>query len=262
VNDSLAKLQNDFQDYLLGRSDHVLERVDGTSAVNAARRLDIYYNAYRLRLLELLMDTYERVVPYIGGENFESAARVYIERHPPSARSVRDYGANFPGFLADYFEQDPEVAELAAMDQRLRDSFDAPDADALGIDDVAVLKPEDWEAVTFKLHPTVSFQEFNWNTIAIWQKLSNDERPPAAAKINTPVFCLFWRIDLQPHFRSLTKEENAVLQLIAEGKTFGNACNLLADAFPELDVTSHIAGWLQTWLRDGILDQAFTLKTD
>lgn len=258
MDDSLAKLQNDFQDYILGRSDYVIERVDGTPAVSAACRLGIYHNAYRLRLLELLMDTYERVLPYIGGENFESAARAFIERHPPSARSVRDYGAHFPEFLADYFEQDPEVAELAAMDQRLRDTFDAPDAEALRIDDVAALQPEDWETVTFKLHPTVSFQEFNWNTIAIWQSLSNDETPPPAAEMNTSVFCLFWRINLQPHFRSLSKEENAALQAIGKHKMFGHACDLLAYAFPEVDMASRMAAWLQTWLRDGILDKTFT----
>lgn len=259
MGDSLGKLQNDFQDYILGRSERVIARVDSTPSVSAAQRLDIYHTAYRLRLIELLMDTYERVVPYIGEESFESAALAYIERYPPSARSVRDYGANFPQFLAGYFERDPDVSELAAMDKQLRDTFDATDGEALAIDDVAALKPEEWENVTFKLHPTVSFQTFNWNTIAIWQSLSNEETPPSAVENNTPVFCLFWRKDLQPHFRSFSKEENVALQAIAEGKTFGNSCELLAEAFPELDVTSHMAAWLRTWLRDGILDKTFTM---
>lgn len=260
MSNFLANLQNDFQDYLLGRSECVVERVDSTPDLNASLRLGIYHNAYRARLVEVLMDTYERVVPYIGEESFESAALAFIESNPPSARSVRDYGASFPEFLADYFEQDLEVAELAAMDKRLRDTFDAPDAEPLGIDDVAALQPEDWETVTFKLHPTVSIQEFNWNTIAIWQNLGNDETPPSAAKSDAPVFCLFWRKDLQPHFRSLSTEEHAALRFIVESRMFGHTCDLLADAFPELDVTSHVAAWLQTWLHDGILDKTFTLS--
>ncbi|MDH5730728.1 MAG: DNA-binding domain-containing protein [Gammaproteobacteria bacterium] len=257
MSNSLNQLQNDFQDFLLGKSERVIEQVDGTNSVSATRRLDIYHNAYRLRLLDVLMDTYERVVPYIGGENFESAALAFIESHPPSARSVRDYGVKFPEFLADYFEKDLEVAELAAMDQRLRNTFDAADAESLGLEDVATLSPEAWENLKFELHPTTSFQEFSWNTPEIWQSLSNDEAPPLA-QINSPVIWLFWRKDLQPHFRSMTQQEHVALQQIGQGYTFGKTCESLAHEFPELNVSSLIATWLQTWLYDGVLHKTFT----
>ena len=260
---SLSSLQNDFQEYLLGHSDRVVDAVVSTRTVSAVRRLEIYHNAYRARLVEVLMDTYERVVPYIGTDSFESVAIAYIESNPSSARSVRDYGGDFPLFLANLFEQDPDVSELAAMDQRLRDTFDAPDAKALEMSDVATLKPDEWEGVIFKLHPTVSLQGFRWNTPAIWQSLSVDEAPPMAIENDTLVHWLFWRKDLQPHFRSLSSEEHEALRLIVEGNRFSELCDVMTDAFPDMDVTSYMGAWLRRWLDDGIFEKETALsKTD
>lgn len=256
MHDGLNELQRGFQDYILGRDDRALSRVESTATLSAQQRLDIYHNAYRARLIEALADTYERVALYIGDDSFESAARAYIEQHPSNTRNLRDYGAVLPTFLADYFPNDPDVAELAEMDVRLRYTFDGIDADALGVGDVAALQPQDWDTVVFTLHPTASFQTFAWNTPAIWQCLSAETAPPPAARLPQPVTWLFWRKELQPHFRSLTDAEHAALLAISEGRQFGSVCLQLAEAHPELEATAHIAGWLRAWLNDGVLQNS------
>ena len=253
MDDALASLQIGFQDYIFGRSPRALELVKSTATLSAERRLDIYHNAYRARLTELLADTYERVVLYIGDETFSAAALDFIEQNPPTSRSLRNYGATFPMFLAERYADDPEVAELAEMDRRLRDAFDAIDADALSVPDVASWQPLEWESVVFILHPTHSFQTFKWNTPAIWQSLNDGVAPPPAELLPQAAVWLFWRKELQPHFRSLAAEEHAALQAINAGHTFGALCALLAEGYPELDVTPQIAAWLRTWLDDGVL---------
>lgn len=261
MNDALVDLrlndlQTGFQDYILGRNDRVLARIESTATLSAERRLDIYHSAYRLRLIEVLADTYERVALYIGEESFDAAARAYIEQHPSSTRNVRDYGRTFPVFLAGFYPDDPEVAELAGMDKVLRYTFDAVDADALGVSGVAALRPEDWDSVVFTLHPTVSLQQFQWNTPAIWQCLSEDEAPPPAERLSQPVVWLFWRKELQPHFRSLSAAEHSALRDIGDGHTFGSICERLAHTWPGIDVIARIATWLRTWLDEGVLSDA------
>jgi hypothetical protein len=247
------RLQGDFQDYILGQDPRALGLVESTAAMSAERRLDIYHNAYRARLAELLADTYERVVLYIGDDSFDAAARAYIEAHTPTARNLRFYGGAFPAFLADRFPRDPEVAELAAMDGRLRHAFDAADAAALSVGDLAAVAPEQWDAVVFALHPSASFQRFVWNTPAIWQSLSQESAPPPAKRAPQPVEWLFWRKGLQPHFRSLAPEEALALHAIETGQTFGQVCALLAERHPELDVAACIGAWLRAWIEDGVL---------
>lgn len=249
----LVDLQSGFQDFILQRNDRVLARVESTAALSAERRLDIYYQAYRLRLIDVLADTFERVALYIGEESFEAAARAYLEQQPSAVRNLRDYGISFPAFLARYFAADPEVAELADMDLRLRHAFDGVDADVLRVADLAAIQPSEWDDVVFTLHPTASVQTFRWNTPTLWQHLSNEQTPPPVAALPQPVAWLFWRKELQPHFRSLSREEHHALQALRDGRTFGAICASLAEIFPELDVTTHVGGWLRTWLDDGVL---------
>jgi len=251
----LVDLQSGFQDFILQRNDRVLTRVESTAVLSAERRLDIYYHGYRLRLIEVLADTFERVALYIGEESFEAAAAVYIAQHPSGTRNLRDYGTAFPAFLARYFADDSEVAELAEMDIRLRYTFDGTDADPLRVTDLAATQPHEWDGVVFTLHPTASFQTFHWNTTAIWQHISNEQTPPAATVLEAPVPWLFWRKELQPHFRSLSNEEHAALQAIRDGHSFGAVCANLSAAYPELDISPRIAGWLRAWLDDGVLSK-------
>jgi hypothetical protein len=255
MTDTLIDLQSVFQNYILRRDERALARIESTPAMPAGRRLDIYYDGFRLRLIEVLADTYERVAQYIGEESFDTAARAYIERHTPKTRNVRDYGTAFPEFLAAYFADDPEVAELARMDMRLRYTFDAADAPALSVADVATIRPGDWDRAAFTLHPSASLQTFRWNTPVLWQHLSADEAPPSAAPLPEPAPWLFWRKELQPHFRSLSAEEHSALRAIAAGQSFGAVCTQLADTCPQSDVTTRLAAWLRTWLDDGVLSR-------
>lgn len=257
MSNALIELQAGFQDYILGRSDRALAKIESTTTLSAERRLDIYFNAYRARLIEVLADTYERVALYLGEETFATAAGAFIEKNPSFTRNLRDYGTAFPLFLADNYVNDPEIAELAEMDARLRYAFDGIDADALRVPDIATLQPEDWETIVLALHPTASFQQFKWNTPAIWQSLSNDEAPPSAELQLQPVSWLFWRKELQPHFRSLTSEEHTALSAIREQCTFGAICAMLTESYPDLDVTTHVGQWLRLWLNDGVLRRSF-----
>lgn len=250
---ALASLQHGFQDYILGRDDHALALVESTPGLSAGRRLDIYHNAYRARLTELLADTYERVAAYIGDDSFHGAALNFIEGHAPVARTLRNYGHEFPAFLAEYFPHDPEVAELAGMDLRLRNAFDAADADVLRLSDLASVQPREWDTAVFALHPTASFQCFSWNTPAIWQSLNENIPPPPAELSPRPVTWLFWRKELQPHFRSLSGEECTALRAIGEGRAFGPLCAMLAEAHPGLEVAPQMGLWLRAWLEDGVL---------
>lgn len=252
MSGSLLSLQSGFQDYMLGRDERALAAVESTPGLSARRRLDIYHNAYRIRLVELLADTCERVVRYIGETAFDAAALRFIEANPPTARNLRNYGSSFPAFLADCFPDDPEIAELAEMDVRLRNAFDAADAATLGFADIATLRADEWDAVVFELHPSASVQRFAWNTPAIWQDLNRETAPPPAERLSQAEAWLFWRKELQPHFRSLAAVEHDALQGIGKGIAFGDLCLMLAKAHPEMDVTRQVGEWLRTWLDDGI----------
>lgn len=251
LHKSLSTLQDDLQHYILGVHQHALSEVISTTTLPAERRLDIYFNAYRVRLVELLQDTFERVAIYIGDDSFQSAARAYIEKSPSISRSLRDYGASFPAFVRDYFPHDQEVAELAQMDLTLRYAFDAEDADILSLGALGNIAPDEWDRLLFKLHPSFSILRFEFNTVAIWQSMNDGIAPPSAIKAESSDW-LFWRKGLQPHFRSINQLELCALQDISQQQTFGQICQKLAESTEE-DVTVIIGSWLRSWIEDGLL---------
>ena len=118
---SLDRLQKDFRDYLLDRSDRIAAEVAGDMAV--------YHHAYRAQLLGTLRDTFEKSWSWMGDEAFDKAAYAHIEAHPPSSWTLTVYGAGFDRSLAELHPNDPEIAELAWLEWHLRRAFDGPDSD-------------------------------------------------------------------------------------------------------------------------------------
>ncbi len=255
MKQTLSSLQTYFQSYVLSRDTRVLNEIESTPDLPAQTRLDIYFDGYRARLADVLVDTYERVVAYIGEESFDAAARAYVETEPSFTRNLRDYGQQFPRFLETYFANDGEVAELALMDKILRYTFDAADVHPLTVKDVAGYQAEDWDSATFQLHSTACFVPFHWNTVEIWQQVSESNAPPVACRQAQPGIWFFWRKELQPHFRSLSAAEHYALAAIHEQRPFGEICQQLTERFADQDVTALVAVWLRAWLDEGMLKQ-------
>src|SRR5713101_2392714 len=75
--------------------------------------------------------------------------------YPSDRRSVRDFGRHLPNFLKQDagFAKHPELAEIAALENALNDAFDGPDAEPLGLAELAQVAPEIWPRLVFKPHP-------------------------------------------------------------------------------------------------------------
>ena len=109
---SLAELQRDFIDRLLAEPGAAPAQV----AARVAEGFSVYHYAYRSQLVACLKDSYERLWAWLGDDAFEAAARQHIARHPPHSWTLGDYGAGFAQTLAVLYPDDPEVAELGALD--------------------------------------------------------------------------------------------------------------------------------------------------
>lgn len=247
----LADVQRDLHDYLLDAGDAVVPRIRSGGRIAVAQRLGIYHNAYRVRLADTLRDTYEKTWAYLGDARFELCALAYIDAHPPRHRSLRDYGAHFPDWLAAQFPGDLDIAELARMDWQLRQAFDGPDAVPLGLDALGTIAPERWETLGFAGVPTLALLPLTFNTPAIWAALDRDESPPAAQTLREPAGLCVWRRAWQPHFRTLDAAEYRALQQVQLERRFASVCQTLADSCD--DAQTRIARYLQTWLNDGLI---------
>jgi hypothetical protein len=249
----LAKLQTDFQAYLLDSSKGAAftKQIVNDKKVGVKRRLGIYADAYRLRIIEALTNVYPNLNRLLGDDLFDKAARSYIDVYPSHYRNMRWVGDQMAQHLQKTLPQYAIAAEMASFEWALGLAFDAEDAPILTLQDLAEIPPENWADLRFKLHPSVQLFTFKWNVLRVWQALNIEETPPKTAQINEP--CVVWRKDLNSHYRSLDLAECAAIQQLIEGASFGELCEQLQENASEEAATMQAAQYLAGWLNEGMI---------
>lgn len=85
----LEQLQRGFQSYVLRGEPGIEAHVALNTIASTTHRLDVYFQAYRLRLIEALANDYPGLKKFVGEAEFERLARAYIDRYPSTERSLR-----------------------------------------------------------------------------------------------------------------------------------------------------------------------------
>ena len=219
----------------------------------AHARLGIYHRAYRLRLCEVLRDSFAKTSAYMG-ELFDQHASEFAEAQPPALRNLGRYGASLPAFLQQTYPDNPELAELAQLDWDLRSRFDGADAPASALD---ALQPNaegniPCLTMTAPLHPIVLLRNSQTNAIKLWRAIDDDTEVPEVQLDDSGAGLVVWRWGLQPHFMRLDAAQHRFMQALAEGSTIQDAAQSFADT--EVLPTPEVLGaWLQSWLSQGLL---------
>jgi len=251
----LRELQREMQRDLLGRESAIAAAIVDAPPLPAQARLDIYRHAYRARLGEALDDVYPILHKVLGDETFASMAELFIEAHTSVHRSIRWYGSELAEFLAAQapFADQPVLAELAQFEWTLSEVFDAPDAAALDRSALGACDAARWPSLTFRFHPSIRRRALAWNTVPIWQSMSEDETPPVPHASPAPVPWVLWRQNFKNYFRSLDGAEGAALDAATNGGTFAQICEALGAFLPEEAVPLRAATLLGGWFDGGMI---------
>ena len=252
---SLSELQRGLQSHLLGGDDTIVEAIVDAPPLPTLERLGIYRNAYRVRLIEALDDTYPVLHAVLGDEVFMALGEEFVATHPSVHRSIRWYGSELTEFLKQqpHFAEQPIFAELALLEWTLAEVFDAADAQPLPRAALSAIDPSAWSELQFEFHPSLRRLELQWNTTAVWQAMSHEETPPDPECAEHPVPWLLWRQDLQNYFRSMPADEAAALESALRGESFGEICAVLAEWLPDEEIPLRAAGLLGLWADSGII---------
>jgi hypothetical protein len=257
----LNDLQRIAQDHLL-HGGPLPEALGAALSPPVEERWGIYCEAYRLRLVDSLATTYDALAARLGREDFAQVARAFIAAHPSRFRSLRDYGAEFPAFLRHRSDEAEArlQADLAAFQWHLAAAFDAPDATATTIGELARLPPEAWAGLRFRAVPGLGRLRTSTNAVAAWRAgRAALEADPAAAAVREPpaadtdpVEWLIVRPALETRFRSLPEDEAEALDRVLSGATFAELGEALAARHGE-NAALAAATWLKGWLTEGAL---------
>jgi len=251
----LADLQTRFIDFLSGKSGLITCSVAEQGNIDAGTRLNIYRNAYQIRLKQALETDHEMLGIYLGDELFELMATGYIAAHPSSFTSLRHFGDRLPEYLkqAEPFNAHPIASELAFFERRLLDVFDAPDSQRVPLSALREIPPGDWPNMKLRFHPSTRLFAAGWNSIESWKALKAGQDPPAA-QLQGDAYWLLWRgDDLLSGFRPVDTDEYFLLSLAIEGNSFAALCESLLSRHDEDRTGAICLNYVSRWFEQGII---------
>ena len=251
----LRELQRELQRHLLGEDNAISEAIVDAPPLPALERLAIYKNAYRVRLIDALHETYPVLHGLLGDEAWVALGESFVAAHPSPYRSIRWYGRELAEFMTctSPFDASPILSEVAILEWTLSEVFDAEDAAPIDRAELGAVPAEAWSGLKFIFHPSLRRLEFQWNTAAVWKAMSADETPPPPQQADSPAPWLLWRSDLQNYFRSMGPAEAAALDAALRGRSFGAICADLAAWLSEEQVPAATASYLGAWADSGII---------
>jgi hypothetical protein len=253
---ALSNIQSYFQDYLMyGDIDTILPEIAPDERFDAQKRLRVYFDAYRIRLLEILKLDFTKTHTLLGDDNFEDAFNQYLLKHPSTHFSVRYFGRHFSEFLATTapFKNYPVFAEMAQFEWSVSYTLDATDAPRVTQEMLASIAPEQWPDLRFVFHPSVTSCYFRWDTPQLWQLIDSEADPRPPVQQPAAVRWLFWRKGLQSLFQSSTPAEDKMFQAVQQNLNFSDMCEELLTLLPEEEIPLTAAQTLYKWINEGMI---------
>ncbi len=257
IMSALDTLQNEFQDYLITGNNKVLPSIAKDERVSAQRRLQIYFDAYRIRLLEILQLDFPKTHTLMGDEAFAKAFEQYLFTYPSKHFSVRYFGQRFSHFLATEqpYADVPVLAEMALFEWLVSSTLDAKDDVIITQQDLSQIAPQNWADLQFRFHPSVVSHVFHWDTPQLWQDIEQEKDPRDPKLQSSPIRWLFWRKGLRSLFQSCTLTENILFEAVLDNKSFAQICETLIDTVDQEAIPMTVAQTLFKWINEEMISQ-------
>ena len=193
------------------------------------RRFAVYRNNVAVGLTEALRAGFPVVETLVGERFFAAMAGVFLRQHPPQGRIMMLYGDALPGFIGQFppVAAYPYLADVARLEQALRESYHAADSTPLPGADLAALPEQALLAARIRLAPALRLIRSPWPIHAIWAANGG----PAATGGTQDVVILRPDFDPRPHL--LPAGGGALIESLLTGAPLVDA---LTAAGPDLDL--------------------------
>jgi hypothetical protein len=244
-----------FQDAILDPAQAMPHSIMASRQQTAAKRFEIYQDAYRLRLAEFLSNDYPVLRIVLGDEDFGTLARAYIEATPSPYRNARWYGRGLPDFMQANapWQTSRALADLGLFERALEDAFDAANSNVIEAAALADVLPEDQPGLRFTFQAGLTLLNLAKGVAAAHQAVTEDleVEPPSSTEEEMIVV---WRDRAQQAFyRVLEEDEALAFDCARKGGTFAEICGLLSLRMDEEVAANQAAVFLIQWFTDGLI---------
>jgi hypothetical protein len=196
-----------------------------------SEQLRVYLEAYRLRLIGILQDDYEKTAVLLGAE-FNRLAAEFVEEVKSTFYDASDYSWQFADWLLAH---EPKAADMADFERKQAACFNLANTPAATNADFESLSAEEFAAANIAPRAASFLEKY----------CINIDEPTESGEFYYIIYRdgeLVYRMLLEaPEFELLTHLKN--------GKTIGDALGALqTDVTPE-----QIQNWFARWVKNSIL---------
>jgi hypothetical protein len=146
----------------------------------APKRFSVYRNNVTTGLGRALEAAFPAIQKLVGDDFFRAMAIQFLRAHPPTSRQMMLYGDGFAAFI-EGFEPAQSLGylpDIARLEQAIRESYHAADAEALPAQTLALLPEARLLAARLRLAPSARLLRSPWPIHAIWSAAMQNGPPP------------------------------------------------------------------------------------
>jgi hypothetical protein len=224
---------------LLGQSD----------AFDQRRRFDIYRNNRASSLIDALRNTYPAVCTLVGEAFFKTAARGYIDRHPPTGPVMAEFGGEFASYLQTLQQTEPVpyLHDIALLEWHQLQAYHCADAPILDLQTLAEKDVQALPDLRLDSHPSLFTLQSRWpiGTIRTICTSQDDSAPdPSSVDMNRSEAVVVTRPALTVLTNVVPASGQLFLSALVRGSTIGEAAESALSRDENFNTGEHLAGLL------------------
>lgn len=212
------------------------------------KRFNVYRNNVYSSLIDVLEGRYPVVTRLVGEEFFRATAKAFVSGHPPVSPVLMRYGDGFGDFL-DQFEPVadlPYLGDVARLEWAWNQAYHAADAEPVSMEALAALPAEQAGGAVFVFHPSLHVIRSQWPVVTILTVHSGEGEPEPIDASAGGEDALVIRPELSVEVRRLPEGGADFIEALQEGVSLEQAAQRASAAFPDFDLTQHLAGLFQS----------------
>ena len=199
----------------------------GPDGQSDAKRFAVYRNNVHVGLVGALEARFPVVRRLVGEEFFTAMARVYVGAEKPNSPVLMHYGDTFPGFIAGFPPAAalPYLADVATLEARWSDAYNAADVAPIGPDALADVPPDRLGQAVLRRHPAAALVSSGHAIGSIWSAHQAEHVVPVNAGVPEAVLVVRPGVEVRLHI--LPQEDLAFARALLAGAPLGQAAELL-----------------------------------
>ncbi|HPI41280.1 MAG TPA: putative DNA-binding domain-containing protein [Pseudobdellovibrionaceae bacterium] len=220
------------------KSKDLLSKFNGTSQ-QIKTGMDVYKNAYRLRLIESITSDFQYSIKALGVRKFNSLCLTYIYNQPSEFHDLLDYSHQFPEFLKKNKKlilKTPWIISLLLFERALNlislgsSKSNSKSNSILETSQIQLKSSAQLLTSTYDLNKAISHQ-----------------RIKALPKIKT-----YYRISKSGskiYFPKISKAEYLILKKLESKHSISELSHSISSK-----TLNHLSGWFSDWIKEGVIE--------